>query len=122
MKTGGIPSGYRAWCESRGINMFHVEQWVPEYRSELQQWKRNWFKSKWKTMLDEGDVDLIRQQSGRDYLILDVREDLSWVLTPIIRSPYKTCPCHPNHPKGMMPIPIQSAYEVLAWMKEEFGR
>ncbi len=77
------------------------------------------FRSHWRWFRDIGQVDLIRQQSGRDALIRQVREDL---LEALAKEPTQLYGVRRGWPtrrdvQGAKPLPITDE-QVRAWVAE----
>jgi hypothetical protein len=122
-----VPSGYSDWCRREGVNPYHPAEWSPLKRDAYMLWKRARFRSRWRWLLSLGMPALIRQQSGREYLLRMVRTELREALSPPPNdSPWRrtACPCHPRRYRTAF-VTTQEYWEDVteaereAWVAEE---
>ena len=125
------PSGFRAWCAIVGLNPFHVEQWADAERAAYARWALDQFRAKWKAHIAAGMPALIRERDGREALVNKVGADLRETMRPLVRNPWRHCPCHPKcaphgvpsvHEAEDYPESLPRREQVLTWLRTEFGR
>ena len=99
----GTPHWYTAWCHANRANAHHPEHWSADLVHRYHVHAITVFKTRWRRLLADGDVALIRAQSGREYLLREVRDELRRAMEgPPPRSPWSAaCPCHPRTLGGM---------------------
>jgi hypothetical protein len=99
----GAPGWYQDWCRAVRVNAHHPESWPADDRRAYTTYALAVFRTRWRRLLADGDVALIRAQSGREYLLRMVRDELRRAMEgPPPRSPYTAaCPCHPRTLGGM---------------------
>ena len=101
------------------MNPHHPESWSGDDRRAYATYSLAVFKTRWRRLLADGDVALIRAQSGREYLCRMVRDELSRAMegTPP-RSPWSAgCPCHPRTLGGMAKAEKGRERDPLAVMR-----
>jgi len=76
-----IPDGFEVWRLFEGASDVPAE-WTEAQRQSFMDWKLYRFQRHWRWMIALGQPDLIRQQSGRETLISEVKADLAMALAP----------------------------------------
>ena len=128
----GTPSGYRLWCQMVGLNPWHPETWSADDHRLYLRWTLDGFREKWRRLSQKGMPTIIRAQHGRESLINHIRQDLREALQPLVRNPWRACPCHPRrvgtgkaegNPWDLAEYPAGTPRRerVLRWLQTEFG-
>jgi len=76
------PGWFRPWCEAHSLNADRPDRWPETARAAFMAEKIAAFKRHWAWLSTLGQPALIRQQSGREELIRQVRRDLDDALSP----------------------------------------
>jgi hypothetical protein len=77
-----IPGWFRPWCEAQGLNADRPDRWPEAAKAAFMAEKLAAFKRRWRWMLAIGQPAIIREQSGREELIRQVRRELEDALAP----------------------------------------
>src|SRR3990167_6668397 len=75
------PGWFRPWCEAHSLNADRPDRWPDAARAAFMAEKLRRFRLHWAWMSTLGQPAIIRQQSGRDELIRQVRRDLNDALS-----------------------------------------
>lgn len=71
-----VPGWYSLWCEAQGVSAARPDRWPDEARAAFMAEKLARFRLHWRWLSTLGQPAIIRQQSGRDELIRQVRREL----------------------------------------------
>src|SRR3990167_9229780 len=75
------PGWFRPWCEAHSLNADRPDRWPDAARAAFMAEKLRRFRLHWAGMSKLGQPAIIRQQSGREELIRQVRRDLQDALS-----------------------------------------
>ena len=76
-----VPSDFAEWCDFLGHSVVPAT-WPAQAHADYRAWRLERFRTHVKHYRDCGQWTLIRQQSGREYLIQQVRAELDAALAP----------------------------------------
>lgn len=76
-----VPSDFAPWCAFHGYSLVPAE-WDAAAHAEYRAWRLARFRAHLRHYRDCGQWALIRQQSGRAYLIQQIRAELDAALAP----------------------------------------
>jgi len=70
------PGWFRPWCEAQSLNADRPDRWLDTARAAFMAEKLRRFRLHWAWMAKLGQPAIIREQSGREELIRQVRREL----------------------------------------------